>query len=102
MDVIVERCAGLDVHKATVTACVRYPGLGRERAQALHTFGTTTPDLLALPPPLLVDGPLIDHCSYGMASPIPAKTRRLVVDGLDVDREAFRPEARHPSSFTIT
>jgi transposase len=48
MDVIVERCAGLDVHKATVTACVRYPGPGRERAQALHTFGTTTPDLLAL------------------------------------------------------
>jgi len=48
MDVIVERCAGLDVHKATVTACVRYPGPGRARAQALHTFGTTTPDLLAL------------------------------------------------------
>lgn len=48
MDVIVERCAGLDVHKATVTACVRYPGPDRERAQALHTFGTTTPDLLAL------------------------------------------------------
>src|SRR5512139_2207190 len=48
MDVIVERCAGLDVHKATVTVCVRYPGPGRERAQALHTFGTTTPDLLAL------------------------------------------------------
>ena len=48
MDVIVERCAGLDVHNATVTACVRYPGPSRERAQALHTLGTTTPDLLAL------------------------------------------------------
>lgn len=48
MDVTVERCAGLDVHKATVTACLRVPGPGRERAQAIQTFGTTTPDLLAL------------------------------------------------------
>ncbi len=48
MDVIVERCAGLDVHQATVTACVRLPGPVGERAQVVHTFGTTTPDLLAL------------------------------------------------------
>ncbi len=48
MDVIVERCAGLDVHQATVTACVRLPGPAGERAQVVHTFGTTTPDLLAL------------------------------------------------------
>ena len=26
MEVIVERCAGLDVHKDTVMACVRTPG----------------------------------------------------------------------------
>ena len=26
MDVIVTRCAGLDVHKNTVMACVRVPG----------------------------------------------------------------------------
>jgi transposase len=48
MDVTVERCAGLDVHKATVTACIRTPGPGRERAQVIQTFGTTTPDLLTL------------------------------------------------------
>jgi transposase len=48
MDVTVERCAGLDVHKATVTACIRTPGPGPERAQVIQTFGTTTPDLLAL------------------------------------------------------
>ena len=29
MDVIVDRCAGLDVHKKTVVACVRLPGAGR-------------------------------------------------------------------------
>lgn len=48
MDVTVERCAGLDVHKATVTACIRTPGPGPERTQVIQTFGTTTPDLLAL------------------------------------------------------
>jgi len=48
MDVILERCAGLDVHKATVTACIRHPGPAGERVQVLHTFGTTTLDLLAL------------------------------------------------------
>lgn len=48
MDITLERCAGLDVHKATVTACIRYPGPAGERAQVIQTFGTTTPDLLAL------------------------------------------------------
>lgn len=47
MDVLVERCAGLDVHKDTVQACVRVPGPGgRESHQ--HEFGTTTRELLAL------------------------------------------------------
>ncbi len=31
MDVILERCAGLDVQQATVTACVRLPAPGKER-----------------------------------------------------------------------
>lgn len=48
MDVILERCAGLDVHQATVTACVRVPGAAGERAQVIQTFGASTPDLLAL------------------------------------------------------
>jgi len=48
MDVILERCAGLDVHQATVTACLRLPGPGRTRTQVVQTFGTTTPALLAL------------------------------------------------------
>ncbi len=48
MDVILERCAGLDVHQATITACVRVPGAAGERAQVIQTFGATTPELLAL------------------------------------------------------
>ncbi len=48
MDRLIERCAGLDVHKDTVAACVRVPGPSGERLQEVHTFGTTTDDLLAL------------------------------------------------------
>jgi len=33
MDVIVDRCAGLDVHKRTVVACVRTPGTGRRKRE---------------------------------------------------------------------
>ena len=42
MDIVVERCAGLDVHKDTVVACVRVPGPGRRRSRTIATFGTTT------------------------------------------------------------
>ena len=48
MDVVVERCAGLDVHKDTVVACVRTPGKGGSREQTTRTFKTMTADLLAL------------------------------------------------------
>jgi len=37
MDVILERCAGLDVHQATVTACLRLPGHDRKRTQVVQT-----------------------------------------------------------------
>jgi transposase len=43
-----ERVCGLDVHKASVMACVRVPGPGGARVTEVHTFGTTTPELLAL------------------------------------------------------
>jgi transposase len=48
MDQVVDRCAGLDVHKDTVVATVRVPGEQGRRHEELHTFGTTTNDLLAL------------------------------------------------------
>jgi len=49
MDVIVDRCAGLDVHKKTVVACVRSPGAGRsKRAVEVRTFETFTDDLVKL------------------------------------------------------
>jgi transposase len=48
MERMLERCAGLDVHKKTVTACVRVPGVSGDRVQHVRTFATTTADLLLL------------------------------------------------------
>jgi transposase len=48
METIVKRAAGLDVHKAQVTVCVRVPGRGRERAQEVAEFQTTVRGLLSL------------------------------------------------------
>ncbi len=48
METLIERCAGLDVHKDTVAACVRVPDPAGGRQQLIHTFGTTIADLLAL------------------------------------------------------
>jgi len=48
MDVVIERCAGLDVHQATVVATVRVPAASGARTVVTETFGTMTPDLLAL------------------------------------------------------
>jgi transposase len=47
MDVIYPRCAGLDVHKETVVACVRIASDGPPE-QAVQTYKTTTAGLLAL------------------------------------------------------
>jgi transposase len=49
MEQLIERCCGLDVHKATVSACVRVTQRsGGEVKQEVRTFATTTPELLAL------------------------------------------------------
>ena len=47
MEVVFARCAGLDVHKKTVVACVLVRQ-GRDPLRAVRTFGTTTPEVLAL------------------------------------------------------
>jgi transposase len=48
VETIVERCAGLDVHKAQVTACVRVPGPGRSFVEHVAEFATTVQALLTL------------------------------------------------------
>ncbi len=48
MDVIVERPAALDVHNASVMACVRLPGEPGQRVQEVQEFSTTVTGLLTL------------------------------------------------------
>ena len=48
MEVIVARCAALDVHKDTVTACVRIPGKADQRRQGMREFRTFSADLRRL------------------------------------------------------
>jgi transposase len=47
MEVLYTHCAGLDVHKDTVVACVRHMANGEVRRD-IRTFKTTTKDLLGL------------------------------------------------------
>jgi transposase len=48
MQVMIERSAGLDVHQATVVACVLIGTLGRRPTKKVRTFATMTRDLEAL------------------------------------------------------
>jgi transposase len=48
LDVIYERCCGLDVHKRTVVACLIVAGTHGEPRKEIRTFGTMTQDLLEL------------------------------------------------------
>ncbi len=48
MEVIIERCAGLDVHQATVVACVLIGEANRKPHKEIRTFSTMTRDLEAM------------------------------------------------------
>ncbi len=48
MEVVVERCAFLDVHRDTVMACARTPDGAGGRREDVAQFGTTTSQLLML------------------------------------------------------
>ena len=55
MEVIHERCAGLDVHKDTVVACIRVAADGKVRRE-VRSFTTMTRELLALSDWLAAEG----------------------------------------------
>jgi hypothetical protein len=48
MDVIHQRCAGIDISKADVKVCVRVPGPGTRRRTEVRTFSSMTAGLLAM------------------------------------------------------
>lgn len=48
MELLIERCAGLDVHKATIVACIRWAGPNGSVRKEVRTFTTMTADIEAL------------------------------------------------------
>jgi hypothetical protein len=48
VEVIVTHCAGLDVHQASVVACINRPGSGGRSHKDVRTFATMREDLIAL------------------------------------------------------
>ncbi len=48
MEVVYERCCGLDVHKKTVVACVLVTETAGQMQRHIRTFSTMTAGLLAL------------------------------------------------------
>lgn len=59
MRTVISVCCGLDVHKRTVTACVRRQGASGEAVMETRTFITTTSGLLEL-----VDWLARNHCRH--------------------------------------
>jgi transposase len=56
MEVLFERCAGIDIHKRTAVVCLVTPGERGQPQRQTRTFGTTTPELLALSDWLSAEG----------------------------------------------
>lgn len=56
MDIILDRCAGFDVHKKTVVVCIRYVDAEGKVHKQTRTFGTMTADLLELADWLAAEG----------------------------------------------
>ena len=48
MEVLHEHVAGIDVHRKSLSVCVRHVGADRRIRQEVRTFGTMTRDLLEL------------------------------------------------------
>jgi len=56
MEILHERVCGLDIHKASIQACVRRVGPGGSVVSEVRTFGTMTRELLALADWLTAEG----------------------------------------------
>ncbi len=48
MEVVQERCRGLDIHKKLIVACANTPGGGGQPRKQMRTFGTMTDELQQL------------------------------------------------------
>ncbi len=74
MESLLERCAGLDVHKDTVVACVPVPGQKRQHEVETRSYGATTRELLALRDGLVEQGvQVVGMEATGSYLPLPTR-----------------------------
>jgi transposase len=89
MDVLHERCAGVDISKTDVKVCVRVPGPGKRRRREVRTFGTMTKDLLLMRDWLVAEGVTV----VGMEATGPYWKPIFYL--LEYDMECWLLNARH-------
>jgi hypothetical protein len=89
MQVIIERCAGLDVHQETVVACVLIGAPGEWPRKQVRTFRTMTRDLEALR----------DWLQELGVTQVGMENRRLLAPGLFHVGRAFRPHRRQRPAY---
>ena len=98
MDVIVSRCAGLDVHKNTVMACVRTPSADGGRTSTVRRFRTYTAALRQLRDWLVAEG--VTQAAMEATGvywkPVLARPRRRPGPGVDVGQRARGEEHAGP------
>jgi transposase len=95
---IYRRCCGIDVHKATLTACVRLHGAGAKLSQDIRRFGTTSDELLRLYDWLSAQR--VSHVAMEATGVYwkPVLDRGLLETGIELNRSAVS----HPSCWVST
>lgn len=95
MEVIVDRCAGLDIHKKSVAACVRTPDSGGGRAEVVRTFSAFLDGLVALRAWLLAEG--VTQVAMEATSSYWLPVWRVLEEPIDADD----PEACEPFALLL-
>jgi hypothetical protein len=107
MELLHERCAGLDIGKKDLKACVRVPSPSgkRSRRQEIRTFATTTNALLELRDWLVAEKVtlVVMEATGDYVQPVGRFTERhLTVRGIPVSEvQVDEPDRGVPSSETI-
>ena len=103
MEVLVDRIAGLDVHKETVMACVRMPGEDGKRRQVVREFSTFTAELVRLRDWLAARGGDAggDGGHRGVLASGLACARRPVGVGVDVGQRSACEELAGPQDRCV-
>jgi transposase len=91
MDVMLDRCAALDIHKKQVTACVRTPAVDRQRAEVVRQFPAFLDGLIALRAWLLQHG--ITHVAMEATSTYWLPVWRVLEEPVDTDDADAAPFA---------